>query len=638
MPDEVSSAFQRKLAARRAREAAAKAATPAAGGDDFADLIPDDLYDRTDADKALDDAIASIDILDAYRRWCGKMNPKIHRGQRESIMISCPKPSHADKHPSAWINLDKQTWFCGSCQEGGDAHDIAAYNMGYPVPGYKSGSDFHKLRIQMAKDFGFTFHEAPGGVTYIEAPVIDEEPLVVNEGTTESGPIVAGEEPTVEEDQQLASVQQIFDDGDLPQFDAPSLDWRSIVPKNTFLDAYMNATRIDDVPEEYHFWNGLLAIGFALGRKAKLYDLMPVFGNLYICTLGASGSGKSKAERHLGALLKEALPHDWSDPSSRGVKRINTPGSAEVLVQNFMKPIADPASPKTILYYAPVTGIISFNELSALLSRANRMGNALKPTLMEFYDMNDTVGTSSLTTGLKEAHEPFASALTTTQPAALRTLLGRADDDSGFLNRWVFVAGPEKKRVAIGGARVDITPAVKPLQDILAWSGTLGDDEYVEWGPEAEKLFTDFFDSRMYPDKLTAQSSLITRVDLLMKKIILLLTANKHEKVVTGKTVQEAIGMYQYILDCYAMPERELGRTLGTEIDDAILYHAERQFEKDGKGITINQLVKAVKRRNYPKDMLVKHIDTLVKLDMLRVETSNAGSVGRPTTRYKYVG
>lgn len=636
MPDDVSSAFQRKLAERRAREAQAKGSAPAGSSDDFADLIPDDLYDRTDADKALDDAVAGIDIIAGYQRWCGKMNPKVHKGQRESIMISCPKPSHPDKTPSAWINLDKQTWFCGTCQEGGDVHDIAAYGLGFSVPGYKTGSDFHKLRIQMAKDFGFTFHEAPGGVTYIEAPIIEPEP---SDGTTESSdPIVAVEEPTVSEDEQLATVEQIFDDGDLPQFDAPSLDWRAVVPKNTFLDAYMNACRIDDVAEEYHFWNGLIAVGFAAGRMARLYDLQPVFGNLFVCTLGMSGSGKSKAERHLNTLIKEALPHDWTDPSSRGVKRVNTPGSAEVLISNFMKPIADPSSPKTIMYYAPVTGLISFNELSALVGRANRMGNVLKPTLMEFYDMQDMVSTSSLTSGSKEAHEPFASALTTTQPAALRTLLGRADDDSGFLNRWVFVAGPEKKKVAIGGARVDITPAIAPLQSILAWSGTFGDDDFVEWGPEAAEKFTKFFDERMYPDKLRAQSALITRIDLLMKKIVLLLSANKREKIVSGKTVEEAISMYQYLLDCYAMPERELGRTLGTEIDDAIIYHADKQFKKDGKGITINQLVKALKRRNYPKDMLVKHIDTLVKLDILRVETSQTGTVGRPTTRYKYVG
>lgn len=646
MADDTSSLFQRKLAERRAREAeAARAANPSApaspGEPDYSEFVPEDTRELSDADRALDQAVEGIDILDAYRRWCGKMAPKVHTGQRESIMVSCPKPSHPDKNPSAWINLDKQTWFCGSCQEGGDAHDIAAYNLGYSVPGYKNGSDFHKLRIQMAKDFGYTFHEAPGGVTYMTAPVVEEEAeeaAVSLPTPPPPPPSAATPEPTVSGGEKLADVTPIFDDGDLEEFQPPALDWQSITPKNTFLDVYMNQTRIDDVPEEYHFFNGLIALGFALGRRARLYDLVPVYGNLFVCTLGPSGTGKSKSIRHLNLLLKNALPHDWSDPSSRGVKRISVPGSAEVLVSNFMKPIADPSSPKTVMYYAPVSGLIDFNELSQLVSRANRQGNALKPTLMEFYDMDEVVGTSSLTTGAKEAHEPFASALTTTQPAALRTLLGRSDDDSGFLNRWVFVAGPDKKKIAIGGARVDIEPAIKPLQKVLAWSGAFGDDDFVEWGPEATEKFTNFFDTVMYPDKLRAESALITRIDLLMKKIILLLAANKGEKIVSGKTVDEAISMYDYLKACYGMPERELGRTLGSEIDDAILYQARRQFEKDGKGITIRELSKALSRRNYPREMIVKHLDTLVKLDLLQIETVTNGNVGRPTTRYRYAG
>lgn len=621
--------WQRKLAERRAREAAAAQAAKPIQNDDYSDLVPDDPYDKSQADADLDRAVESIDILDAYRRWCGKMDPKIHKGQRESIMISCPKPSHPDKNPSAWINLDKQTWFCGSCQEGGDAHDIAAYNLGYSVPGYKNGSEFHKLRIQMAKDFGYTIHEAPGGAQFIIPP----EPEPAQSGPIQLVPVVAAE-PEEGEHLDESNVTDLFDDGDLPKFDPPSLDWREIVPPATFLHIYMTQTRVDDVAEEYHFWNGLLALGFALGRNARLFDLVPVYGNLFICTLGESGSGKSKARYHMDRLIDAALPHDWSDPSSRGVRKVNAPGSAESLITQFQKPVQDPSDPKKTMWYAPVSGLIDFNELSSLIGRGNRQGSVLKPTLMQFYDMEKMIQTTSLTHGSKEAHEPFASALTTTQPGALKTLLGRSDDDSGFLNRWVFVAGPEKKRIAIGGARVDITPAVAPLQSILAWSGTFKDDEYVEWGPEAEKRFTEFFDETIQPDKKKAASALITRVDLLMKKLILLLSANKREKIVSGKTVEEAILMYEYILKCYELPEAELGRTLSSEIGDAILYFA----QKYPNGITLRELVRSLKRRNYPRDMIVKTLDTLVKLDQLHIATSSPGQTGRPTTRYRYAG
>jgi len=653
MPEAASSVFQKKLAERRAREAAQKAAENpkptgwAAYVEANPDLVPtsEDAHNLSESDLALDRAVEGIDIIDAYRRWCGKMEPKIGKNQRESIMISCPKPNHRDSNPSAWINLDKQTWFCGTCQEGGDAHDIAAYHYGYPVPGYKADATFHKLREQMAKDFGFIIQRMPGGVTNVIAPepAEDDEPETA---PAKPGLVVAAPEPPLGEvAERLAPVIEMNDDGDLPQWEYPALDWRSIVPENTFLDIYMRQCSLDDVAEEYHFWNGLVAVGFALGRQARLFDLKPVYGNLFVCTLGHSGTGKSKAASYLNQLVDRALPHDWTDPSSRGVKRVATPGSAEVLIHSFMKPVTDPNNPKAgVQYYAPVKGLIDFNELSQLMGRAQRQGNALKPTLMQFYDMEDKITSNSITTGMKEAHEPFASILTTTQPAAFRSLITKGDDDSGFLNRWVFVAGPEKKKIAIGGARIDIEPAVPYLQSIYSWAGRFGDDDFVEWGPEAEELFTEFFHDTLYPTKVNSPSSLLSRVDLLMKKVILLLAGNKMENVVSGQTVRDAIAIYPYIVACYGMPEKEMGKSEMSEIYDAVLYQCRKQWEKDGapaaggKGLTVSIINRNLARRNYPKDLIIKAIDQLVKLEEIEVVQSAPGAKGRPTTRYRYVG
>lgn len=651
------SAFERKLFERReaAARAAASVAPPGVSGLDssFDDVIPEEVYERTDVDKALDAAIQSIDIVTAYIRWCGKMTPKIGAGQTESIMVSCPKPNHRDSNPSAFLNTEKNTWYCAACQEGGDPHDIAAYRFGYPVPGYKKDSSFRKLRMQMATDFGYTFHKLPGGATYIEAPVVDEEPelppppvtipapIAATPSAEPAKPVVVETEAPVEEpdDEPLATVTSISPDfDDEEDIIMPSLNWRAIVPAGSFMSVYMNATTIDDVPEEYHFFNGLMAVGFALGRRARLFDQVPVYGNLFVCTLGNSGSGKSKARYHQDRLLNLALPYDATDPESRGVLKVSAPGSAEVLIHNFQKPIADPSTPKKIDYYAPVTGIIDYSELSALIGRANRVGNAIKPTLMQFYDMEGVISTSSMTTGIKQAVDPFASAITSTQPKALKTLLGRTDDDSGFLNRWVFVAGPEKKRFAIGGALVDIGPAVDPLRRILGWSGSFGDDQFVEWSRDAEDKFTAFFHDVIEPAKKNAASALITRIDLFMKKLILLLAGNKMEEEVSGETVQQAIDCYDYVIACYAIPEAQIGNSLMQEVSDAILGVARKQFEKDGKGVTLSSIARSLARRKYPHDLVLKTCDGLAKLGFLDMQTAVPGATGRPTVRYKYVG
>lgn len=636
--------FQRKVREareRKEREAAlvatqqSHAAAPITSTEFDADLIPEEQYERSDEDKQMDAAIESIDILDAYNRWCGKEVDKKTINRTEGVMVSCPTPDHRDSNPSAWINRDKQTWFCGGCQIGGDKYDIAAFHFGYPVPGYKDGARFHELRREMADSMGFTFTKLPGGVTVVSGPSEDDSDGTVAPSSPASLKVVAPEPDSTPEEVDDSNVYEMFEDDD--NILLPSLDWRPIVPEDTFLHAYMKATSLDDVPEEYHFFNGLLALGFALGRDVRLYDLIPVHGNLFVCTLGHSGSGKSKARYHLDRLLAQALPHDWSDPNSKGVRKVSAPGSAEVLIHNFQKPVPDPATPKTIAYYAPVRGIIDFNELSALVARTGRAGNAIIPALMQFYDMEQLISTSSMTTGAKEAHQPFASALTTTQPRALKGLLTKQDASSGFLNRWLFVTGKDKKKFAIGGVSIDITPAVEPLQEILAWASTFSYDEMIQWSPEAAEKFTVFFHSQIDPDKKRSQNDLITRIDLLMKKLILLFTANRKLKVVPVEAVDDAIACYPYLIESYGVPAEQLGSTLTSEVTDAIMSVARKQFEKDGKGVTLRQIAKTLWRRKYPNDLILKSCDALVKLGYLQVEPPKAGQIGRPTVRYKYV-
>lgn len=611
------SKFQQRLAERRAREAKLKEEQAVESFEP--DLVPEEVFERSEADQEIDAILEGIDVVDAYKRWCGKMIPVVKNGQREGIKISCPIPGHIDSDPSAWINLDKQTWFCGGCQVGGDKFDIAAYYTGFPVPGYKEGSDFHKLRERMASDFGYHIQTLPGGAVSITPPVIEPEEK------EESRP----EPPSAE-------VINLRDDEDEPM-EMPWLDWRPIVPQDTFLDQYMRATVIDDVPEEYHFFHGLMALGLAVGRDVTLFDQIPVYGNLFVCTLGRSGTGKTKARKHLDTLLHAALPYDRSMIPSRGVHRVNTPASAESLINQFMEPVTDPANPKRTLYYAPVRGLIDFNELSALTSRANRLGNALKPALMQFYDMDNIVQTISVTAGSKEAHNPFASCVTTTQPKAMRDLISASDDASGFLNRWVFVPGKEKKKYAVGGVSVDIMPAVKPLQDIQAWAATFR-SEQIEWSEEAVKVWTDFFHATLEPERRNADNDLLVRIDLTLKKIMLLLAINRKEKTLSEQTAVDAIYCYRYLKAGYGIPEAQIGNTVNNEISEAVISTIRKQTLKTGKGVTLRQISDSLKRRKYDKKRLLEVIDTLVKLDMIEIQTTKAGTVGRPTKRYTYVG
>src|SRR5919205_290414 len=141
------STFEQKLKERREREmAAAQAAKKDETPAEFVDLIPEDdtSYERSEDDIAIDRVIERITVDAAYDRWIRKPRPRERTGKREGVMISCPMPNHADRNPSAWMNLDKGTWYCAGCDMGGDVLDLASIHFG--IPDYKSGENFRRLR------------------------------------------------------------------------------------------------------------------------------------------------------------------------------------------------------------------------------------------------------------------------------------------------------------------------------------------------------------------------------------------------------------------------------------------------------------------------------------------------------------
>ena len=641
-----SLSFEERLAAKKAKLAAEGRLTPPTlptpPSLPTLPTAPSVTFMSPKRDETLDRVVDELDIISAYNQYAGKgmVDPG---GRTESIKVRCPNPSHPDNDPSAWINTDKQTWYCGSCAEGGDKFDIAAWYFGMPVPGYKDGRNFHELRERIAASRGYTVTRAAGVTTVVEsstvqgggynapAPVRQDavtDPTVGPDGAhIEVGPPVA---PFV--DAPAASVTDLADHRAAPLelVDEIELDWKPLAPVGTFLDIYMKQVIIDDVPEEYHFWNGLLAIAAALGRDATLADLRPVYGNLFICILGRTGAGKSKAKYLLDLLLHEALPYSITDPFSKGILRANAPASAEALIWMFQKKIKDPSTGKEDNY--PVRGIVDYNELSSLVGRTQRSGNVLTPTLMQFYDMEPTVSTTSRTHGTELAIEPYACAVTTSQPKSLKGLLTTGDAASGALNRWFFAVGKSKPRIAVGGTMPDIKPAVKPLQAIQGWASVV---KQISWSQEALDEFELFFRRTIEPTMKRDETDLLSRLDLLCKKLILLFTANMQHRQVQIEAVKQMEHMFDYILQCYGVPGAQVGSTLQEEIRTDILKSIVSFQTRKGMGPTARDINQLIKQKKHPLDLFNKTLKHMVEIEEISSATvAPVGGRGRFATRY----
>jgi hypothetical protein len=638
----------------------------------YADALPDiEGHERPAAEFKIDEVINKVDILEAYERWCGKMHPNVGN-KRENIMISCPMPGHTDRNPSAAINTDKQTWMCYACEQGGDKYTIAAIKFGFDLSTYQDGQNFGELRRAMGKDLGLQFDFQPGiGYTVWAPPTEAEvrakftppEPLPSSSETStisqsSSAPSAEPAQPQLPvEVPPTASVPPVpltpepvtpspppepyvheerkyyyEDDKGIP-----FLEWENIVTPGTFLDSYMRACCVDDVAEEYHFWHGMIALSLVCGRNVYMIDSPPVFSNIFVVLLGTTATGKSKSKRHMTSVLRQVAPYD-ERMNSTGVQIVPTAASAETIISSFSNPIYDPnpLNKKTpvISGYHPVKGLIDLNEFKALMQRIQRSGSTMDTTLLQFYDSDDEVNTKSQTRGLIVAHKPHASLLTTVQPEVLAELLTAENEDSGFLNRFIFVGGPKKPIKVYGAERPNLADAISKLSTIRRW-GQSG--QHLPMTDGARDMLQKAFDDYIYRDLLAAGNA-FSRVLLMIKKLALILAINEMYDKVDEYILSKVFQIYPYLLRFVKMRAAKQIVNIKSEAEELILQVLAKYFyPKQGEttiGATAGQIRPKINARKRPPiDQTNKMLFELARAGILEA-IQVPSTTGRALTKY----
>lgn len=538
--------------------------------------------------------------------------PKIRL--KDGNKFRCPHHDHEDSDPSAWMNTETREWYCGSCESGGDWTELAAATLGFRnSKGWIDKKADWPSFIDKLKAFLGWEDPKPAPVSIVSIEKMGSQPgFEVKKNASKGG----SETPNCQ------------------------VNWRKLLPEGTFLRTWMEEVTKDDAPEEFHFASGLLALGLALGLDVGLSDAPTVYGNLFVCILGDSGSGKSKSGRLLKELLHNALPYKHDDPTNKGAALLSSPASGEVLYKLFSRPVMDPTNDKRIAFYAPVRGLVDYPELAGLVSRSSRTSSTVKASLIDLYDNPVVFSTESLTRGKLYAESPFGCMLTTTQPGVIQELMTKSDDKGGFLNRIVFVTGTEKPQFSVNRVKIDVGNSAVLLRDVFLWS----QDEFqpgdaMEWSAEAEEVWDKFFRQQIQPDKKGSANDLTNRMDLLMKKLILLFTANRKQTVVPLDSVLDAMECYEYFMHTYGYTGAQLIKTSHGELEDKILMAVKKIFLDMGKEEiepekwpTPRDVLQKIHPR--PETKAVKDaLSNLADAGYLQAWTPQK-KIGRPTVRY----
>jgi hypothetical protein len=539
-----------------------------------------------------------VNVFDIYDRFMPphKVRAAPRAGQRESIKFSCPDPSHPDAHPSAWTNIDG-LWYCEPCGARGDKYTIAAIGEGLDIK-----RQFREVCTRIADAFGIDYPRlvsAPIIYTPVE-PKPDDEPEVLTEAAPRSSYM-------------------------------PLVPWRDLFPPGTFMRIWMDAMCKNDLPEEYHNWLGFQMIGLALGRDAWLIDGKNVFGNLYICLYGPSGIGKSRAIGPMKELLRRALPYDRSDPLSKGAYVIRSLESSQALVDAFYRPIIDPST-SAVIGHGSVRGLVYTDEFALMMTKGERT-SGIKVQLTDLYDHSEAA-TTGREKGAILAEDAFCCLLATTQPGAVGEYLRNVDVQSGFANRIAFIMGHHKKLVARGGFTYDLDEAAHELARIRSWAAMPGGRQ-VRFDVDGGALYDHYFETMLVPAKMDPDAPLFVRIDLTIKKLILLICANEHSDYATAEIVEKAMAYFEYLRYCYQQFGDSITLSIEEEITDWIISAIQRNVSRTGKPPTARDL-KRDKPKRYSTKQVNEGLRTLRGIGrVFDCEVPTTAKGGRPTVRWQ---
>lgn len=624
-----------------------KAAAPKPTFDD--DLVPTVDFNKSPETYEMDKVLGEIDIVEAYNRWCKKMecDPK---GKRESIMVSCPNPAHADTHPSAWLTLDKGDGGVGNCpvciidgNGGFDKYDIAAWHFGFDVPGYKSKQGFPELRALMAEDLGYVVKstnqgkevwlEVPGDPAQPTTPTTtDPTPTTTSETSSDTSsksseqPDLTENESEVSSEEPTATVTPIHSQEPTETIELPTaadmamekldteanglvFNWRDLpgIHPDTFLHKWMEVTSKGYEPEEYYFFHGLTALSAACGNKVT-FDESNLRLNLNTCAIGPSACGKSVSVNALKRLLRSAMPFDQS--SASGIKLLPSVGSGEALIDLFVHNVTDVNTGLT--QTLPVNGLYEEDEMSDMMTKFKRNGNTAREKMMQMYNFPEPVAISSRGAGTVEARGHYLQAITTTQPGNLRRIMTDADSMSGFLNRWVFIFGKMKRRPTRGRKTVDISDCVPLLQKIHSWSSS--GHQILFHDIRAAEMWDEWYDNEVRPFTEMDENSVVARLDILAMKIVGCLAANDRVETVTVDHVETIIMLTPYLIRTYQMVENQVGQTdLEVLIETIEKYMKKRPTEV----FTVRRLSSNTSARKFGRPAIQAALEQMVKMGII---------------------
>jgi hypothetical protein len=240
--------------------------------------------------------------------------------------------------------------------------------------------------------------------------------------------------------------------------------------QDDFIDLYLDYTKGQESPRDFHFWTAVSLLSGAVGRKIWLprgHDML--YPNHYVILVAGSAMSRKSSAINIGVgLLRRATQNKIDSGLTHGISTIlsgkMTPEALcraissrglEGMLETDAKPvIAEKTSRPCYLFSS---------ELGVFLSKAAQ-SNGLVDLLIDWYDCPDVFEYITKTSGSDYVYEVFISLLSATTPDWIAQNVTSSVFNQGFVGRVIFVHS-ERSNIRIAHPVVD--SVLEKLRDRL---------------------------------------------------------------------------------------------------------------------------------------------------------------------------
>jgi hypothetical protein len=312
----------------------------------------------------------------------------------------------------------------------------------------------------------------------------------------------------------------------------PASDEVPVLPSEAWsglFGAYRNLVGSStEAPDAYHWAVFLVSVGLLLGHNVWLNNPHPLRPNFFAALIGKTGTSRKSTALRFGEVLFEKIGHDIQ--ILPGV--VSSEGIYQKLAENEGTRL-----------------LIAADEFRGLMEIARRQSTRdLIPKLNSLYNCPKFDGINRRKEPVAVIR-PFTSLITASPLAWIHESIAAGHVTGGFLNRFLFIEGEEKRPIPFPESPSDanwnclisqLQPVIKSWQDK---PGPMG------WSLEARELYEKFYSPWKIRQKSLADniSDLTNRIPDHVLKIAIVYSALERRTTISPVALAIAIAIGGYL-------------------------------------------------------------------------------------------